>query len=69
MGVVPVGLFPSHGTGSGEGYGWGHIEAYSRYAKESTEDAWNGLEEMVRAEDRKYSNVKRGTDKITVLHV
>ena len=42
MGVVPDGQFPSHSTGSGEGYGWAHINAYAAYAKASAAQAWYG---------------------------
>lgn len=41
-GVVPVGLFPSHSTGAGEGYPWIHFHEYAQYAKESARRACEG---------------------------
>jgi len=44
LGIVPRGSFPSHSTGSGEGYTWPHIREYSLYSKRSAEQAWPVVE-------------------------
>jgi len=40
IGAVPVGRFPSHTTGVGEGYEWPHIHEYAQYAMQSAQHAW-----------------------------
>lgn len=41
LGVVPQGRFPSHKTGTGEGYEWPHIREYAEYARRSASCAWD----------------------------
>ena len=40
-GVVPVGLFPSHATGAGEGYPWAHFQEYALYTMEAARCAFD----------------------------
>jgi len=49
MDTMTMGVFPSHFTGIGEGYGWDHINAYANFCKESAAQAFEHVEKADKA--------------------